>query len=495
MKGLGTLLASELFPEAEAEAIAGSREEDGRYQLLAGVRAESEERFLEAAKAVLQTVTWKDFDERDVMVVNADEIGPFELLGRPGFRDNGLIDGACDHFFWGDLVRLGKQAKDPDPAFGLAVLRALEYGDEKALAEVRGRMDRTKQADHVPQSDPVGAVRYARCLLDLAGATDEDRMRFASVRWGRGTLPAAIALAVAEARKITIDEPMPNDGHAATCRVVLKVALAMGKDLAEEVLGGIAGEKYMHDQQTRAFDVGWDEAQEVRANQQLFIAARLGRTVWSSYSPLEGNRLPAGNKGVRIASKRLPDEAKAKKELEKTLQQQAKKLGGKPGPRGPTAIPKKSLAKALFDCVINDTSCERVADLLEAGADPNGHAAKDKWTALHYATRHSSECVARLLAAGADPSPKTDAGLTPLDVSAGDFRGDTLRSTELLVAAGGRCAPSALLRAVEWGLAPKIALLGKAGGDPKAKTDGGSTAIDIAKEKRYPRTLKALRAL
>jgi hypothetical protein len=476
-----------MFPEDEAARLLDSgegRPEDARQRLLAGVRAESEARFVEAVEAIMTTVDWRDAAASDPGRVYL----PLSLLGMWSFRSNGLIESGCDHLSWADVMRVVAFCKDPDASLGCAIFHALELGNEKALLDVQARVadGAVDRAPEAPSSDPVAALRYMRVFDTRLGASAEDRIRKATAFGAYGELPAIIATAAIASRNLAIDErpPVLQFARSASSRVLLKAASAISNELFEDILVAVASDKLLHGYQMSTFELAWDDEQQVCASQQLFLASRFGRTVWTLYAKLEDNGVPVLSKGIRINAKQLADNSKAKKELAKRIAEHETKLGGQATPRR-HAVAVSNKEQALFDVLNRDGTAERAFELLAGGADPNCGA-------LHLAVRIDSELVRRFLAAGADPSRPGADGRMPLDRIASSSQGDTLRATELLCSAGGRCGPTALAEAARWGQVRKVPLLAAAGGDPAAVVDG-RTALEIATSGRFPRTVKALR--
>lgn len=135
---------------------------------------------------------------------------------------------------------------------------------------------------------------------------------------------------------------------------------------------------------------------------------------------------------------------------------------------------------------------EALAVLLQGGAEPNLHASGTGNTPLHLAVRRKDKwAVAMLLHKGADVNAKNSSGVTPLQMTANQFRGDLshdhaqvldllLQAKALIDERAGAVSRTALHLAVVSGTAHAVKILLDYGANPRLADKNGNTAIMLA---------------
>ena len=395
----------------------------------------------------------------------------------------------------GVVVNLLKLLDEVDDAVGVSLIEWLAYGDLEARESLRGRFAGLEL--HEVRSlgwDPVVRRRAWDLIAEKfedTQATVEGLAQFL----GRLRLIPTGAKALAEAHGLP--EPSPGneadpdgrtDLYVYEARPLLEVALGVDLELFYAIAPDVLKSPWLGRHQ-----LGWllgfltiDDEQEVWTDEGFFHAVRADRLVvtWGGKH---------GKKG-RVSVKVHESSKAAAKDFEKKVAKEAEKLGAAAAP--PT-VHVEDLDEALRTAA-NYNRRDDIETLLARGADPDAPDSKDGWTALHRSRGGDPSVVRALLTAGADADAATSAGLTPLDLIAGQLPSvATLASAERLVAAGakGRSeGTTPLHRAAAEGNAALVRVLLDGGLSPTARDDAGKTPLELAEAAGHALTVAWLSA-
>ena len=478
---LAACLTSTMFSGDDAAAVLAQDKHGDRTKLLEAVRAESQDRFLEALAAIFEAVDWSAHP--DVLHPVLSLVGPASL----------------DHLSIGDVLQFGEHVDGNDAGFALDVVRAIELDDAAAGGRVKDRL----AAKTVPSTllarprvvfalpkDPVGGMRAAALLRSFLGDSDEEQLRAAvSAGLGGGNYATFVAGAIAASRELSLPEDVNDlqDSRRLAGRLMLWLAWSIDPSFGEEMLKSIVDSKYWDTGDVEAYRLPWDRSVEKVSAGKTVVTHLFGTTVLKATAAFDSSTGPPANKVAkwRISAKRHGDAKKAGKEMDK-----AAAAAGEP-----PSFQQVDLDRRLYEQARGTR--ERVGELLRQGADPNGGAdlSDAYWqgfTTLHRATGSSdcAEIVRLLLAAGADPRAEWR-GATTIDCFHG---GDRLAvvAIDRLVAAGARSLkPDKLFEAAQHGYHAFAAALLRAGADPAAQKDG-ATALEVALQHKHLRTAIAL---
>jgi hypothetical protein len=408
---------------------------------------------------------------------------------------------ALDFLTTQDLRAMAGAVDDPDAAFALDVVRAVELGEPAAAERVRERiaakavpqgLSMLPKVRFSPPDEPTGALRVVAMVRDLLGDTEEEQLR-ATVEWGafHGRFGASLAALVSQHHGWTLPEDLPreSDTKRLGCRLMSWVAQRLSPRFAEEMQVLLLDKQWDRgDLEAYAFD--WTREVEKVAAPKLVVTRQLGGTVLKASAPFDSFAGPPPKKVVTWKmSAKATDPKKAGSELDKA----AAAAGDAP------IFDPADLDRRLYACATSER--ERVAELLRRGASPNAAVDADPYfaghTVLHKAAggADGADVTRRLLAAGANPSA-TWKGKTALDCWSGRgglaARSVSEAAVRHLAAAGCRSTHTDnLFEAARFGYHRFAAALVGAGADLEAKVDG-KTAREVALEHQHLRTALAL---
>lgn len=481
MASLAALLSTRFFPADEASRLVEDTKDPRRTLVFSAIRAESDARFLEAVAAFFETIDWSG-------VANA-EYGHHPVLAILGAARN---ESATDHLAATDIVQLCKLADNPDSAFALDVVRAVEFDDAAAGARVAervaGKLVSGPGATGMfsAPNNAVAGVRIAGMLRHLVGDTDAAQLRAVAERgFGHGAYAACVAASIAAKAGLTLPEDVASlqDSRRLCARLVTWVGHALDPALGEDLLELVVKNDW-HNGDLEALDLPWSRAVETNKGGKVTVTRLLGSTVLKATGPLDTFAGPPPRKRAawKMSVKRHAGAPKAAKEMDKAAAESGDAI----------AFQQADLDARLHYAAGIDDGRERVAELLRRGASPRGHVDAQRQTTLHRAGR-SADCAditRRLLVAGADVGALDDQGYGVLDAVSGGTAEHAL-AAERLVAAGARSHKNRLFDAAEYGYHRMVAPLLRGGADAN-EARGGKTPAEMAVDKRHMRTAAAL---
>ncbi|MEZ4447000.1 MAG: ankyrin repeat domain-containing protein [Polyangiaceae bacterium] len=485
MSPIAEALATEHFPAAEVAQLLDAPSAPMRGLVLAALRATSEERFLEGLEVFFASLDWAE------VATASGSSSKMSLLTMLGAARG---ESATDHLAATEIVRLSVLAEQPDAAFALDVVRALEFGDPQAGERVFDRVEKKLRGQPVPgmysaPDNPVAARRLAHLLRGTIADQDEEQLRALATRgMGHGAWPAWVAAAIAEKRGLTLVEDVASlpDSSRLVARILTAVAHAIEPTFGEEMLKLVVDNDWT-ERDLEALALPWEGSVESLAAGKLTTTRRLGSSILKGVVAFDGYVGPPPRKrpSCRLSVKQYATPDKAKKAFDKVAA----------AAESSVAVEPAALAERLHAQAAANSGRLRVLELLRRGAAPTfvdeGHGE----TPLHRgaASADCGEIVRLLLEAGADPNVRDKYGMTPLDRLDGLTQEHVVAATRL-VEAGGVSASSSLFKAAERGFHRLVPLLHRGGADPREQRNG-KTPFDVATDERHLRTAGALAAL